>query len=148
MIVQIHQEAPSALADYACVPIAFEVRERFAVKAHNAGLGGLHLHAERVVEPYVKDYDAQPGQHPTAWAARFDLARWGILTAWADGERVGGAVVAWDTPGLEMSEGRSDMAVLWDLRVTPDWRRRGVGTSLFPRCGGVGVGAGRTLAQS
>lgn len=131
MIVQIQQEPPSALADYACVPSAFEVRERFAVVTPKAGLGGLHLYAERVLAPYVKDYDAEPGQRPTTWLDRFDLARWGILTAWAHGKRIGGAVVAWDTPGVEMLEGRSDLAVLWDLRVQPDWRRRGVGTSLF-----------------
>lgn len=131
MIVQIRQEPLSALADYTYVPTAFEVRERFKVITPNAGLGGLHLLAERVVEPYVKDYDAEPGQHPTAWPARFDLARWGILAAWADGKRVGGAVVAWSTPSLEMLEGRSDLAVLWDLRVLPDLRRQGVGTSLF-----------------
>lgn len=121
----------SALADYASVPSAFEVRERFAVITPNAGLGGLHLLAERVVAPYVKDYDAEPGGHPSTWPARFNLARWGILTAWADGKRAGGTVVAWDTPGVEMLEGRSELAVLWDLRVRPDQRRRGVGTSLF-----------------
>ena len=30
-----------------------------------------------------------------------------------------------------MLEGRSDLAVLWDLRVSPEWRGRGVGTRLF-----------------
>ena len=44
---------------------------------------------------------------------------------------MGGAVVAFDTPGLIMLEGRRDLAVLWDIRVDPDHQRRGVGTALF-----------------
>lgn len=45
--------------------------------------------------------------------------------------RVGSAVVAWDTPGVDMLEGRPDLAVLWDLRVAPAWRGRGIGAALF-----------------
>ena len=44
---------------------------------------------------------------------------------------VGGAAVAVDTPGLTMLEGRRDLAVLWDIRVSPDARRQGVGSTLF-----------------
>ena len=131
MTVEIREEPPAALADYARVPIAFEVRERLAVLTPEAGLGGLRLIAERVAAAYVKDYDAAPENHPTAWPTRFDLTRWGILAAWADGERAGGAVVAWDTAGLDLLEGRTDLTVLWDLRVAPAWRRRGVGAALF-----------------
>lgn len=131
MTLEIRDETPAALAEYAQVSIAFEVRERLAVVAHEAGLGGLRLVAERVAPTYVKDYDADPNHHPTAWPNRFDLSRWGILAAWAVRERVGGAVVAWGTPGVDMLEGRADLAVLWDLRVAPAWRGRGVGAALF-----------------
>ena len=34
-------------------------------------------------------------------------------------------------PELEVLEGRSDLAVLWDIRVAPEVRRQGVGSSLF-----------------
>jgi len=44
---------------------------------------------------------------------------------------IGGATVAYDTPGLDMLEGRSDLAVLWDIRVVPAHRRHGVGAELF-----------------
>jgi GNAT superfamily N-acetyltransferase len=131
MSVEIREDSPTALADYASVPIAFEVRERLAVVAPEAGLRGLHLVAEPVPAPYVKDYDAVPGEGPAAWARRFDLARWGVLSAWAGAERVGGAVVAWGSPGVAMLEGRADLAVVWDLRVAPGWRGRGVGAALF-----------------
>ena len=127
-----------ALADYARVPIAFTVCERLAVvEGDDGGLGGLLLRREPVAVPWIKDYDAAPapggaaGERPQRWATRFDVTRWGILTAWADGERVGGGVVAWDTPGVDLLEGRRDLAVLWDLRVAPAWRGRGVGALLF-----------------
>jgi ribosomal protein S18 acetylase RimI-like enzyme len=44
---------------------------------------------------------------------------------------VGGAVAAWNTPSVDMLEGRSDLAVLWDVRVDPEYRERGVGHCLF-----------------
>lgn len=131
MTVEIREDPPSALAEYARVPIAFTVREVLAVVAPEQGLGGLQLVPQRVATPYVKDYDADPEHHPTAWPARFDLRHWGILTAWAAGARVGGAVVAWDTPGVDLLERRRDIAVLWDLRVAPETRGQGVGTIVF-----------------
>lgn len=144
MIVEIREDSPSALAAYASVPIAFEVREQLAVVALDAGLRGLHLVAEPVRRPYVKDYDAAPGQEPATWATRFDLACWGMLSAWMGAERVGGAMVAWGTPGLEMLEGRADLAVIWDLRVAPEWRGHGVGASLFRAAEAWAVARGAT----
>jgi GNAT superfamily N-acetyltransferase len=129
--VEIRHEPASTLAEYARVPIAFEVREVLAVVAPDAGLGGLHLVAAPVAVPYVKDYDAEPGQHPTRWPAHFDTSGWGILSAWLAGERVGGAVVAWDTAGLDLMDGRADLAVLWDLRVAPARRGQGIGAALL-----------------
>lgn len=129
--VQIIEETAADLAEYASVSIAFYVREQLVVECVNQGLGGLVLRLEPVVAPYVKDYDAAPGHHPTAWASRFDMGQWGVLSAMVDGKRVGGAVVAWNTPGVDMLAGREDLAVLWDLRVAPGMWGRGVGTALF-----------------
>ncbi|MEM1446495.1 MAG: GNAT family N-acetyltransferase [Planctomycetota bacterium] len=86
--------------------------------------------------PWIKDYDASADHHPTAWPDRFDVSRWGLLTATrGEGKRpIGGAVLAFDTPGLEMLEGRSDLAMLWDLRVSPEERGRGAGSTLFAAC--------------
>ena len=47
------------------------------------------------------------------------------------GTRVGGAVIAFDSAGVTMLEQRRDLAVLWDLRVRPDLRARGIGAMLF-----------------
>ena len=75
-----------------------------------------------------KDYDAV--ENPARWAQTWDLSNWGLLAAYIDQVRVAGCVIAFDTPGFEMLE-RSDIAVLWDLRVDPPHRRRGIATALF-----------------
>jgi len=104
------------------------VSEVFDVVAE-AG-GGARLEARRVPLPYVKDYDAI-GDNPMRWAERFDLSNWGFLSAFSGAQCVGRAAVARDTSTLEMLEGRRDLALLWDIRVAPLARRRGVGSALF-----------------
>jgi GNAT superfamily N-acetyltransferase len=79
----------------------------------------------------VKDYDAIDGEGPATWARRFDLFNWGLLVARKDGLRVGGAVVAFNSPGVTMLDERTDLALLWDIRVSADMRRTGVGSALF-----------------
>jgi ribosomal protein S18 acetylase RimI-like enzyme len=75
-----------------------------------------------------KDYDAV--EDPARWAETWDLSNWGLLAAYIDQVRIGGCVIAFDTPDFEMLDG-PHTAVLWDLRVDPHHRRRGVATSLF-----------------
>jgi GNAT superfamily N-acetyltransferase len=94
------------------------------------GLGGLTF-IEKPVVPYVKDYDAFESERPSAWLKQFDISRWGIFSAFENTQRVGGVTVAWDTPEIEMLEGRKDLACLWDLRVAPDYRSKGIGRKLF-----------------
>jgi GNAT superfamily N-acetyltransferase len=130
-VIEIVEQSVEALAEYGSIPIAFEVRSIFDVQIIDRGLGGFVL-VERACEPfYVKDYDAFEGDRPVCWADQWDLSQWGVLSAFVEGVRVGGCAVAYDTPGVNMLEGRKDLAVLWDLRVHPDHRGRGVGTRLF-----------------
>jgi ribosomal protein S18 acetylase RimI-like enzyme len=128
--LRVIEERPETLCEYGRVPIAFEVRSRLRVEPVRGGLCGLSL-VEEEIDPYVKDYDAIEGEGPTRWPERFDLSRWGIFSAVEGERRVGGAVVAWNTPGVDLLRGRDDLAVLWDLRVHPEYRERGVGTLLF-----------------
>ena len=130
MNVDVREEPLSFLAEYARVQIAFEVREVLDLAVADGGLGGFALRPRRVDAPYVKDYDALDGG-PARWPERFDLSGWGLLAARVDGRVVGGAAVVVGTAGLEMAEGRRDLAVLWDLRVAPRARGRGVGAALF-----------------
>jgi GNAT superfamily N-acetyltransferase len=128
MDVTICEEPSASLGDYASIPIAFEVASEFEVRREGERFG---LSEVRVSSPYIKDYDALPGEQPSEWAGRFDVSRWGVLAARAEGRRVGGAVIAFDTPGVDMLEGRRDLAVLWDIRVAPEARGKGVGAALF-----------------
>jgi GNAT superfamily N-acetyltransferase len=83
-----------------------------------------------VAVPYVKEYDTGE-DGPTRWPERFDTANWGMIGAYRDGVRIGGAVLAFRTPHLYMLGGRDDVAVLWDLRIAPAQRGTGTGSALF-----------------
>ena len=121
----------ASLADHARIPITFRVERVLEVSLVDGGLSGIVLEERPVVEPYVKDYDALDGEGPTRWARRFDITNWGLIAAHDGGRRVGGAVIAFDTPDVYMLNGRRDLAVLWDLRVEPVARGAGVGSALF-----------------
>lgn len=114
------------LREYARVPIAFTVDRTLDIDVDAFGTTRI---VEYPVAPYVKDYDAL--EAPPAWAELFDVSRWGVIVATSNDVRVGGAVLAYDTPGVDMLGGRGDRAVLWDLRVDPAWRGHGVGRRLF-----------------
>lgn len=129
--VVIRRESTAALEEYARVPIAFEVSRVFDLTPSPEGPGGFGLCERVLAAPYVKDYDAREGVSPRRLAQNFDMSKWGVFAAHRGGARVGGAIVAFDTPGVEMLEGRRDLAVLWDLRVAPDARGQGVGSALF-----------------
>jgi len=111
--------------------MAFLVTSVLDVSLVDAGLGGVVLTEVPVEEPWVKDYDAIAGEGPTRWVERFDVTNWGLITARHDGRRVGGAVIAFRSAGVNMLEGRDDLAVLWDLRVRPEVRSAGIGTDLY-----------------
>ena len=122
-------EAPfSRLDEFARISIAFEVRSVFEPVLLENGLGGIRLE-ERPVTAYQKDYDEI--DPPSSWPVRFDVSNWRLLLATGAGQLLGGAAMAWNTPGASMLDGRQDLAVLWDLRVQPQARGQGVGRSLF-----------------
>jgi GNAT superfamily N-acetyltransferase len=129
---EIREVGPECLYVYARIPISFTVKSVLQIKAWENGLGGFKL-VEEKVKPYEKDYDSLEleGAGPLAWEKQFDLRAWGFLMAFDRKRLVGGATIAVQTPGVHMLEGRSDLAVLWDLRVHPKRRRRGIGELLF-----------------
>lgn len=140
MSVKIQQVEPETLPLYASVSIAYEVMSIYRVEALEGDPSGLVL-TEESVSPYIKDYDAQaqgddrPDKwaHPQGWANQFDLSQWGFFMA-MDGERAaGGAAVVLHSPEVHMLENRTDLAVLWDIRVQPDQREKGIGRQLFQR---------------
>jgi GNAT superfamily N-acetyltransferase len=129
--IQIAEAPISALADHARISTAFQVDRVFDVEAQAGGTKRFVLHERRPVFPYVKDYDAIDGQSPSSWPGRFNLSHWGLITARAAGEYIGGAVIAPDTTTSTVPDSRTNLAVLWDIRVSPEFRRHGVGSALF-----------------
>ena len=130
-MIEIREEPIARLAEHARISIAFTVDRVLDATVLDGGLGGIVLTERTLASSYTKDYDAIAGQGAATWAERFDVSRWGLLAAYDDDARIGGAVVAFDTPGVQMLDERRDLAVLWDLRVDPAWRARGVGRRLF-----------------
>jgi GNAT superfamily N-acetyltransferase len=129
--VRIVEEAltAAALEAYGKVSIAFQAASVLRLEPLEGGLGGIRL-VETVVESFVKDYDIDESQGPQLWL-RWATPRSSIFAAFAGDERVGGAVVFTHTQGMQFLRGRTEIAALWDIRVAPAWRGRGVGHQLF-----------------
>jgi GNAT superfamily N-acetyltransferase len=131
LAIQQEPPTPAALGEHGRISIAFVVDRILEVVLTDGGLGGVSLTETPVADPYVKDYDTIAGEGPARWAERFDVSNWGLIAACGDGARVGGAVIAFRTADLRMLGGRDDVAVLWDIRVSPQQRGAGVGSALF-----------------
>ncbi|HEV7837538.1 MAG TPA: GNAT family N-acetyltransferase, partial [Gemmatimonadaceae bacterium] len=126
MKIEIVQEPGTPLAEYASIPSAFEVKRVMEVTRE----GSLITLTERETERRIKDYDVSPGEGPASWPKRFEMSGWKFFAALLDGKRVGGAAVVARSDAVELLEGRSDLALLWDIRVAPAARRTGVGSAL------------------
>jgi GNAT superfamily N-acetyltransferase len=137
MSLDIREEAltPAALSEHAGISIAFVVDRVLEVRLLDRGLGGMSLTQAAVTGPFLKDYDASEGAGPQCWPGRFDVSNWGLIGARRDGASIGGAVIATRTPDLHMLGGRDDVAVLWDIRVSPRERGGGIGSALFRAAG-------------
>ena len=98
-----------SLEEYAKVPSRFLVSERV--------VGFPDIRFEPISQPYEKDYDAIPGNHPTEW--EMDFTNWLIACAFSEGRQVGGVIVGWFSG-----------AVLWDVRVLPEFQGKGIGRQL------------------
>lgn len=112
------------LIEYGAVPIEFYVETEYKVIPVENGLGGLVLEEVKPELPYWVDHDA--GEAPEEWWNTWDMSRWGVISAFIKGQRIGGGIVAYDTPGIELLRERSDLGLLWDLRVAEAYRQQGL----------------------
>jgi GNAT superfamily N-acetyltransferase len=127
--VEIMELPASQLATYAAVPMVFRVTSRLV---RNGDATTADTLAEIPVgQPFDKDYDVAAGMSPLQWPSRYALARWGLVVARMAGGVVGGAAVAPAAEVMPSHDAAGDTAALWDLRVAPKWRGRGVGSALF-----------------
>ncbi|MEP6507354.1 MAG: GNAT family N-acetyltransferase [Gemmatimonadales bacterium] len=140
MNIRIASEESSSIDEYASIPIAFEVASVLDVTQASSNDTATGLVERSLEHPYTKDYDQLRGDSPLEWANRFDIDQCHFLVAFVVENRVGGAALIMDLPDVEMLEGRKDLALLWDIRVTPAFRSSGVGSAL--------LGAAETWATS
>ncbi|MDK9698773.1 MAG: GNAT family N-acetyltransferase [bacterium] len=129
--IELREESLSQLSDYAKLSIRFTVASVLTLHQTDDQLSGFPLTETGIENPYEKDYDAIPGNHPTEWVKRFDVSQWGMICAYHEQNRIGGAIIAHNTKSVHMLEERAELAVLWDLRVAGAWRGNGVGKRLF-----------------
>lgn len=119
------------LAEYAEIPIAFEASRLLDVSPLTGHPGKFALTEHASDAPFVKDYDSMDRNGPFFWRRHFDISNWAMFAARSGGRMTGGAVVAFDTPDVDMLEGRRDLALLWDIRVAPPMRGKGIGSALL-----------------
>ena len=129
--IQIKNESFSNLYEYSKIPISFQVESVYKIKLKKAGIAGLDIQEEKVGNPYLKDYDVF--ESPMDWPAKFDLKNWAVFFAYINENVVGGATVAFNTKNVNMLDGRDDLTVLWDIRVKPEHRNKGVGSKLLEK---------------
>jgi len=132
MGVTIAQLSADGYEAYGTVSPVFLARSVLECELLDDGLGGFLLHEKPVAAPYRK-YGGDE-DNPSGWAKRYDLSTWGVFLATVDGRAVGGATVAPPSPGMVVADTGNDIAVLWDMRVSPAQRRRGIGAELLHRC--------------
>ena len=127
MEIQIKKIREKEFKLYSNIPIRFKVHSIFRLENINSGLGGIKFIEEEVEKPYVKNYDSIENSL-NDWKNEFDISNWGIFIAESDGIPVGGMTIAYDTPRVNMLDGRDDISVIWDIRVHPEYRGKRIGS--------------------
>lgn len=132
MKIEIESISWDQIGEYAKIPISFEVKSILDVSLHSNGINGIGVMEKEIEFPYQKDYDEN--ETPYDWAKKWSTKNWGLFVAKKNkSEVIAGITIALKTNGLNMLEGRTDLAVIWDIRVKPDYRNTGVGTLLFQK---------------
>ncbi len=125
----LKKEALGKLEEYINVPSGFNTSQILQVIPSHNGLEGIRLIEKKLINPIEKDYDSI--EPPLKWAEIWNLSNWVMITAYIKDRLVGGCIVAHNTEGVNILEGRSDLSALWDIRVSPNFQRRGIGSQLF-----------------
>ncbi len=131
-IIQVNNTT-DFLEQYSSVPISFMVNSIFKLSVDESINITFKLEEEPVDIPYIKDYDDEIGGPPVVRVSCFDLDNWVFYGAYDNDRLVGGFLMAHQIPEIHMLEDRDDIACLWDIRIHPDYRRKGLGTKLFKK---------------
>ena len=115
------------LEEYGKIPFYYDTNKKYEIKRLKNGLGGILLELVNV-PTYHKDF----GKRTERWSQLFDLTNWKFYVAYnEDKKMIAGCTIAAKTPNCNMLEGRDDLAVLWDIRVSDKYKHLGIGEKLF-----------------
>ena len=115
---------------YAEIDPTFEVTSILKVVAEDGGLAGLRFVEEPVAQPYWKGAYS-PEESPSKWPPRSEDGRFDAFLAFENDRAIGGAAVVINPAGAFLFERRDTLAGLFDIRVSPEYRGRGVGSRLL-----------------
>jgi len=130
--IRIIERTADCLESYAAVSIAFEVAEIIDLDSAQSGTQAV-LKTRNISAPYIKNYDLIAGNHPSDWPTRYHVSGWTIFTAHDDARQIGGVIVVGDAALIPESKAM----LVWDFRVEPEARHRGVGRSLLAAAEGT-----------
>ncbi len=116
------------LNKYQEISIAFTSDTVLDFEAIDNGLGGFKV-IERKVEPFKKDYDDDGDVSSSI--INFDLSNWKMIAIEEDNKFIAGAIIAFNTKGINLLRGRDDLFVVWDIRINENYRYQGLGTKIF-----------------
>ena len=133
MDISIQPVSKALLEEYSRIPSGVEVNSVLDIELLQDGLGGIVFRERELDNPLMKYFEEEPDEI-IIWPETFDTSNWAIITAEEDGKLIGGLAVACRNPEIVNNRilmGIDDLAVVWDIRVHPDYRRQGIGTKMF-----------------
>lgn len=129
MVIETRKITQTLLDEYSRVSIGFIADSIYELDRLYSGLEGIRLR-EISVDRFEKNYDTE-SHNPSHLKKKFDTDNWRVITAVDQGEMIAGAIIAYNTNGINLLEGKQDLALLWDLRVNPDYRGQNIGTKII-----------------
>lgn len=118
----------SYFREYDSIPMKVFVNSHYELDRINNGLGGIIL-KEVPVRSYVRDFSKHA--KATKFSEKFHIKNWGFFMAFDDEKPVGAVTIVSRTADIHMLDGRDDMTVLWDIRVSDTYKHQGIGQKLF-----------------
>lgn len=128
MNILVKEVNKEQLYEYSQIPMRFKVTSKYELNKINGGLGGIVFN-EVGTDENVKDLGVY--EKPLQWEKEFDISNWGFFIAYDNETPVGGATLVYDTKEVNMLSNRKDITVLWDIRVAPEYKGKGIGSRLF-----------------
>jgi len=115
------------LDEYGNIPFYYDTTQKYELKKIDNGLGGIKLELVNIPK-FHKDF----GTRTSRWIELFDLKNWKFFAAYNENNKmIAGCTIATKTSNCIMLEKREDLAVLWDIRVSDEYKHQGIGQKLF-----------------